>query len=445
MSDLLGLRVSVPNASGHGYIRYIGPIRNKSGLFVGLELQGSLASSRGKNSGSVDGVQYFTVGVPKSGLFLPYDRLRSVNMQLLPDVKLIQNGQRETNGSLNFTTPIRPTPSSRFSPMAQPPYHSVHRSSAKIYHSGNDQIISEQQQQQQHDYDLEHRRTSSWSLDQHRSEVSTTPLRSPLTPSNTYRETKLNLLDEQLYKLENGHDYREQIEELNKLIREKDRKLENFNKQRLEWHNAMDDLIAVQQDGITVFEEKIQELEDINKNQSVEIEALKKKLKSSDQKLKELEKECAELRSQTKATGSIKEANVKIESLEKTCSNYSSEIEQLRKQLSDANGKIKALEEQGMDKMHQTTSDQNLAPPIKLERLISLSTVSSNFAPSGTNDTTKAMRSVTDDGSSDSIQDLPVYKPSHLTDPSAGRSDWCGLCERDGHSSINCPFENDIF
>lgn len=41
--------------------------------------------------------------------------------------------------------------------------------------------------------------------------------------------------------------------------------------------------------------------------------------------------------------------------------------------------------------------------------------------------------------------DLPVYKPSKPVDPSDGKDDWCGLCERSGHSSINCPYENDIF
>lgn len=40
---------------------------------------------------------------------------------------------------------------------------------------------------------------------------------------------------------------------------------------------------------------------------------------------------------------------------------------------------------------------------------------------------------------------LPIYQLQMKTDPSAGKTDWCGLCERDGHSSINCPYENDIF
>lgn len=40
---------------------------------------------------------------------------------------------------------------------------------------------------------------------------------------------------------------------------------------------------------------------------------------------------------------------------------------------------------------------------------------------------------------------LGIYKPPKPVDPSSGRQNWCGLCERDGHSSLNCPYENDIF
>lgn len=44
-----------------------------------------------------------------------------------------------------------------------------------------------------------------------------------------------------------------------------------------------------------------------------------------------------------------------------------------------------------------------------------------------------------------SINSVPIYKPEIEIDPSAGRDNWCGLCEREGHSSLNCPYENDIF
>lgn len=39
---------------------------------------------------------------------------------------------------------------------------------------------------------------------------------------------------------------------------------------------------------------------------------------------------------------------------------------------------------------------------------------------------------------------LQVYVPEKK-DPANGRKQWCGLCERHGHDSIDCPFENDVF
>lgn len=39
---------------------------------------------------------------------------------------------------------------------------------------------------------------------------------------------------------------------------------------------------------------------------------------------------------------------------------------------------------------------------------------------------------------------LPIYKPSTTTDPAKGRNKWCGLCEREGHDSYECPFEKDL-
>lgn len=41
--------------------------------------------------------------------------------------------------------------------------------------------------------------------------------------------------------------------------------------------------------------------------------------------------------------------------------------------------------------------------------------------------------------------ELPIYKPPTTIDASAGRAKWCGLCEREGHDSYECPFENDVF
>ncbi|KAG7694008.1 hypothetical protein KL930_003029 [Ogataea haglerorum] len=38
-----------------------------------------------------------------------------------------------------------------------------------------------------------------------------------------------------------------------------------------------------------------------------------------------------------------------------------------------------------------------------------------------------------------------IATPAVHNDPAAGRPKWCGLCEREGHESVECPYENVMF
>ncbi|EEB07598.1 CLIP170 family protein Tip1 [Schizosaccharomyces japonicus yFS275] len=64
----------VETSSGErGFVRYVGSVQNKNGTFVGIELLPEYASA-GKNSGSVDGVEYFKVKQERTGIFVPVDK-----------------------------------------------------------------------------------------------------------------------------------------------------------------------------------------------------------------------------------------------------------------------------------------------------------------------------------------------------------------------------------
>lgn len=92
----IGLKLFLPGAPGQGILRYVGEIEGKSGMFGGLELLGPMAASRGKNLGSVDGVEYFEVKTPQTGLFVPIERLKVANPQLSrpPSVALARGYER---------------------------------------------------------------------------------------------------------------------------------------------------------------------------------------------------------------------------------------------------------------------------------------------------------------------------------------------------------------
>ncbi|KAL0938946.1 cap-gly domain containing protein [Colletotrichum truncatum] len=53
-----------------GTVRFIGTVQGKKGTFAGVELHPEF-SQRGKNSGEVEGVSYFTTTLPGAGIFLP--------------------------------------------------------------------------------------------------------------------------------------------------------------------------------------------------------------------------------------------------------------------------------------------------------------------------------------------------------------------------------------
>lgn len=82
MVEYIGTQVNVPGTRGKGILRYHGSIHGKKGIFAGIELLGPIALTRGKNNGDVEGYQYFNVQQSMSGLFLPFERLKSVNPQL---------------------------------------------------------------------------------------------------------------------------------------------------------------------------------------------------------------------------------------------------------------------------------------------------------------------------------------------------------------------------
>ncbi|KAI1322211.1 hypothetical protein F5Y16DRAFT_404704 [Xylariaceae sp. FL0255] len=69
----VGDQVDVPGGMV-GTIRFVGSVAGKKGVFAGVELLPEFAP-RGKNSGEVDGVSYFTTSAPGSGIFVPTNKL----------------------------------------------------------------------------------------------------------------------------------------------------------------------------------------------------------------------------------------------------------------------------------------------------------------------------------------------------------------------------------
>ncbi|EMG49063.1 Nuclear fusion protein, putative (Microtubule-associated protein, putative), partial [Candida maltosa Xu316] len=358
MSDIIGAKVSIPGASGSGIVRYIGPIQGKTGTFAGVELLGTLATTRGKNSGAVDGIQYFQVDMPKSGLFLPYDRLKSVNPSL-----------------------------------------------------GSSRVSS----------------------------------RSPLTPINnrSYQNARVSMINENLARSEDlSLKYESEIAELQRSLREKEKRLENFNNQREEWRAAMDELVAVQQDGIQVFEEKIHELEQENAFHQNELKKANDALGVANRKIEELERTIENMLSDKVSSVDIDDKQKEIDQLKRELESrphledleeVQSSLEELetiyQKRLDEKDGIIARLQNEVETLQEDLKATPDVTPSASVNNTNNNNNNNNNFKNTSNN---------TSGG-------LPIYRAMNPIDPSQGKNDWCGLCERDGHSSINCPYENEVF
>ncbi|KAG0668325.1 hypothetical protein C6P45_004833 [Maudiozyma exigua] len=68
--DKIDSFIQIPNI-GRGKIKYIGPVNDKKGYFVGVDLLANI----GKNDGSFMGIRYFNTVYPQSGLFIQFPKV----------------------------------------------------------------------------------------------------------------------------------------------------------------------------------------------------------------------------------------------------------------------------------------------------------------------------------------------------------------------------------
>lgn len=586
MSEFIGSRVSIPGTRGFGVLKYYGPIEGKQGLFAGIELIGPIAASRGKNNGSVNGLQYFDVLQPMSGLFLPIERLKQSN----PQLSNIDH-QSDFQSSLLAT----PSPSSRSKSR-----NISHQSPVHL----NSQILNLPKREAKKLSEPNSRKTSLYStlnqskkcLDELTDRIKLQKEFNELKQKYEANEKEMQQKMEILNELRNSvNDLQPLLEEYELELSEKDNKLNKqrteFERAREEWRQSLDLLVSSHQETEIIYQQKLHDLhqhiekitkekepsssgknietydlkiQDLEleksmleknaqtkiKSQQIQIEQLTKSLETcqnelgeftkassyqqltgsteNDEKIEELEKQNKKLgqdvdslqfiiddlqsRIKTKDTrineleakleeemnekfksvninDRAQELNVVIDDLKLQLENrptleeltdlrrqlekrptldefthlknqleskpMSAEVADLRHQLEirptfdELSELQRSLDE--IDTLHQSELDRNAKKILELtqeneELQVQLQEIKSRKDNLGKlkqdpdtsiHDTQPLVLNTSDH--------LPIYVPTTPTDPSSGKEDWCGLCERDGHSSINCPYENDMF
>ncbi|ODV68894.1 hypothetical protein HYPBUDRAFT_120766 [Hyphopichia burtonii NRRL Y-1933] len=378
MSEYIGSKVAIPGTRGYGTLKYYGPIEGKQGLFAGIELTGPIAASRGKNNGSVNGIQYFDVIQPMSGLFLPIDRLKQANPQIggskYNDLKLKYDiNEREMNEKMEILNELRITVND-LQPLLE---------EYEIDISEKDKKLSRQKSEFE-------RAREEW-----RSSIQLLV--------NTHEETEI-LYDQK---------FRELREYIERLLKEKD-DISNNNQITTPTSNSSSKKIYHGDDHESEIERLNLVIHDLNlehhlleKNYTAKIQNdlnHQLEIRPTFEELSDLQKSLDEL--DTLHENELNTKSTQINSLSESNKDLENQLNDFKQKNIDLEDKIKTLQELNQSSLIQLESE-NIAP--------------------------------------NSLDGLPIYKPAAPIDPSAGKDDWCGLCERDGHSSINCPYENDVF
>ncbi|ODV80723.1 uncharacterized protein CANTADRAFT_47147 [Suhomyces tanzawaensis NRRL Y-17324] len=364
MADYIDTKVVVPGTRGHGILRYYGAIRGKNGVFAGIELIGPTAATRGKNSGDVEGIQYFRVEIPLTGLFLPIDRLAAVNPHLV-GLALAPPSSRNSISSM------------------------------------------------------------------------------PSMASSTANHSKTAILNE----------LRATVDEIQPLLQdyevqlsEKDKKMTkqkaDFERAREEWRESIDLMSIAHQENEAYYEKQVDLINEKLLALAKESEEAAQLKLAGDEEIAKLMLQIDDLKMEIimaeKKTLQQRDLEGTVDELKHELS-----IRPTFNELVDLQTSLDELET--LHKKELDSTEQELRRVIgenkdlqkKLEQVL-------------TEQVENAKKEISDRELEKSLGDeeeslaLPIYSPGKV-DPSAGKNDWCGLCERDGHSSINCPYENDIF
>lgn len=106
--DKIDCFIQIPNI-GRGKIKYIGPVNDKNGYFVGVDLLANI----GKNDGSFMGIRYFNTVYPQSGLFIQFPKVAHLVEQASRNVTEATVPRRSISETVQYTraatppTPVR--------------------------------------------------------------------------------------------------------------------------------------------------------------------------------------------------------------------------------------------------------------------------------------------------------------------------------------------------
>lgn len=485
----MGDNVTLPDGQ-QGVLCYVGKIQGKPGEYAGVELTGDDAV-HGRHSGSYNGVNYFTTSRPNSGVFITYSKLiastSAANQNKPPATASVARRQSARHSLQPPSTPMATqkasaTGSPRGS-LARPSVRgqaltTPRRSTVGLFNGASpkpdDATPSRRPRQSGLHQPMNHHSNQD-------NEVATLTkdlkqAREDLTEKDSQLEQQDQLLrdlERSLEEFQTLADQRqdesnsnEEIEKLMRSLEDRDRKLANlkaeFEEKRQEFRITIDGLQVEMQETSEMYESEIRALkanmgdaEEVNQR-IVELEqmvtSLDNGLKNSQVseqnaraqlgKLADIENKLLDKESELQDTrNSLEYFKSTNEELLKEVEHYKSlahskqqqpATDQTPKAASNSDDSAETARLQGEIENLESMLESKIFREQELEKQVESLKLRSSSSSTATFDgpTTPENNKVT--------------SPPAKVDPAAGRKLWCGLCEREGHESLDCPYDEEF-
>ncbi|GMM32054.1 hypothetical protein DAMA08_047990 [Martiniozyma asiatica (nom. inval.)] len=430
-----------PPYYGTAVLRYIGSVGDKDGIFCGLELIGNI-SHRGKNSGVVDNVQYFSVEKPGSGLFVPLRRVRSWlessasfdNVQLEPNdivnkEPIVVTNRQSTSSNSNeidvYKSRLAKSNNDLMELSAQLDELDAALKNSELKFSQREEKYAKYKIDKEAEIDQLIQTVSIVESKAKSSELEFKRIieemkRNMHSPSNELENLKIQLeaTKGELEETRNSKIVNNEIntDGIDSLKRELEVEKKKFNDFKIQKNNEINDLRKVEMENFKLQMEiekllsvstEQQNIDDVIKERDqlkIEIEDLTMDLKMKNERIESLLEDLNEMKS---FQNRMNETTRDLEHKEKIIENYRDMEELVRKK------EIEIGELQSKLQLQPQKNDIDIEIDIEKENWI------------------------------DNSGSLKVFTPAVKIDPAAGRSNFCTYCDNDGHSTEECPYTND--
>ncbi|MCJ1479001.1 hypothetical protein MMC13_007685 [Lambiella insularis] len=433
-----------------GLVKFVGEVRGKPGIFVGVELSQKWAA-RGKNDGDADGIKYFTTSTPGSGVFLPIARATKraspgPSIGSFPPTPTTETMSPKPNGS-SMQTPPTPSLAPNFSRSVGPG-----RAPSPVL-----------------------RPKSRPSLPRPESPLRRTKNASAATPGgnrpsvNMHTNNRLGgprltapsptpgKMAKRISKVSNSYgspapsktngkmvppkDESDEVVQLRAAIQEKNDKIAvmtaEFDSHRADFRSTLDTLELASTETERVYERKVEDLMEERRvliAQSEDVDSVAHQLRQLEEVVQELEEGLEDAR-----RGEA-EARGEVEFLR-------GEVERVRAELRREKEKNQDLElERSRDKKRERAYHTDREPTHEIEK------EPEHKVPSEeTDDHIRETESEQD--YEFEVEELPPAEKREsapktngafqapAVEQTADADKWCALCEQDGHDSISCPLD----